>query len=188
MAYPSKEERILELFYNEYTRHWHFHDIAKAAGVSDVVASKWLRHYCSDKLIKRIKPRGKMPYYIANWDNILFHNKKKLFAITKMHESGLIYELQRLPHARTIVIFGSFVRSDWHTNSDIDVFIYGDPGELRFGTFWKGLGLHGKSRDVSVHSYPSIEEIRNIHSGLMKNVVKGLFVKGNIHDIAEVAA
>ena len=69
MAYPSKEERVLELFFNEATKHWHFHDIVKTAKVSDVVANKWLKKYCFDKLIIRIKPRGKMPYYLANWDN-----------------------------------------------------------------------------------------------------------------------
>jgi hypothetical protein len=39
-----------------------------------------------------------------------------------------------------------------------------------------------------VHSYASVKETRKIQSGLMKNVVKGYFVKGNIFDIAEVAA
>jgi len=188
MAYPSKEERVLELFFNEATKHWHFHDIVKTANVSDFVASKWLKKYCTDNIIKRIKPRGKMPYYIANWDNGQYHIEKRFYALNKLHNSGLIYKLQSLKNAKTIIIFGSFARTDWHTKSDVDIFIYGDSEEFRFRTLWGGLGLQGKSREISVHSYPSLEKIRSIHSGLMKNVVKGFFVKGNIHDIAEVAA
>ena len=188
MAYPSKEERVLELFFNEATKHWHFHDIVKSAKISDVVADKWLKKYCSSKIIKRIKPKGKMPYYIVNWDNEQYHNKKRLYAINRLYDSGLIHQLQSLKKVKTIVIFGSFARTDWHTKSDVDIFIFGNPEEFRFGTLWGGLGIQGKSREVSVHSYPTLEKIRGIHSGLMKNVVKGFFVKGNIHDIAEVAA
>ena len=186
MAYPSKEEKVLELFFNEATKHWHFHDIVKTAKVSDVVASKWLKKYCNDKIIIRIKPRGKMPYYIANWDNQEYHNQKKLYAINKLYSTGLIYKLQKQKNAKTIVIFGSFAQTDWHTKSDVDVFIFGEAEDLGSGTLWKGLGLQGKSREISVHSFPTIDKIRNIHSGLMKNVVKGIFIKGNIHDIAEV--
>jgi len=100
MAYPSKEERILELFFNEATKHWHFYDIVKTAKVSEVVANKWLKKYCSEKLIKRIKHRGKMPYYIASWDNPQYHNNKKLFALNKLYESGLVYKLQSLKKAK----------------------------------------------------------------------------------------
>ncbi len=188
MAYPSKEERVLELFFNESTKHWHFHDIVTTAKVSDVVANKWLKKHCNEKIIERIKAKGKMPYYIANWENKQYHNKKKLFALNKLYESGLLYRLQCLKNAKTIVIFGSFARSDWHTKSDIDVFIFGDPAEVKLRNLGEGLGFQGKSREVSVHSYSTLEKIRSIHSGLMKNVVKGFFVKGNIHDIAEVAA
>jgi len=188
MAYPSKEEKVLELFFNEATKHWHFHDIVNTAKVSDMVANKWLRKYCSDKLIKRIKLKGKMPYYMANWDNEQYHIEKRFYALNKLHDSGLIYKLQSLKKAKTIVIFGSFARTDWHTQSDVDIFIYGDPEEFRFGTLWKGLGMQGKFREISVHSYHSLDKIRSIHSGLMKNVVKGFFVKGTILDIAEVKA
>jgi predicted nucleotidyltransferase len=188
MAYPSKQERVLELFFNEATKHWHFHDIVKTANVSDIVTNKWLKKFCFDELIKRVKPSKRMPYYIANWDNEQYHIAKRFYALNKLHNSGLIYKLQSLKGAKTIVIFGSFARTDWHTKSDVDIFIYGDPGEFRFGTLWEGLGLQGKSREISVHSYPSLDKIRSIHSGLMKNVVKGFFVKGSIHDIAEVVA
>ncbi|HII17332.1 TPA: hypothetical protein HA361_05445 [Candidatus Woesearchaeota archaeon] len=188
MGIPSKEESVLELFFNEPTRHWHFHTIAESAGASDVAVDKWLKKNASGKLIKRIKPKGKMPYYIANWDNHQYHSAKRVFALNKLHESGLLGKLQSLDHAKAVVVFGSFARSDWHTGSDVDVFVLGDPGDLGSGTLWKGLGLGGKSREVSVHNYPTIGDARNIHSGLMKNVVKGFFVKGNIYDIAEVAA
>lgn len=188
MGSPSKEERILELFLNEPTKYWHFHDIVKTAKVSEAAASKWLNRLRKGKVISHVKPKGKMPYFIGNFRDDNYRNKKKIYAMQKLCETGLLVKLQQLKNARTVVVFGSFARSDWNTQSDVDIFVFGDPGDLRFGGFWKGLGFQGKSRDLEVHSFKSIRDIRNIRSGLMKNVVKGHFVKGNIFDIAEVEA
>ena len=106
----------------------------------------------------------------------------------KLYDTGLLLKLQQLNKAKTVVIFGSFARSDWNTQSDVDIFILGDPEDLRFGTLWSGLGFQGKAREIQVHSFRSVRETRKIRSGLMKNVVKGHFIKGNIFDIAEVKA
>ena len=100
--------------------------------------------------------------------------------MTKLYESGLITELRSLEKAKAVVIFGSFARGDWHTKSDIDVFIYGNPGKFKFGTMalW---------REVQVQVCKNKKEIKEIRSGLMKNVIKGMFIKGNITDLAEVS-
>src|SRR3989344_2790113 len=186
MGIKSKEERVLELFLNEPSKQWHFSQIVEAAKISEPSANKWLKNMLKGKLIQKIKPSGKMPYFIANFRHENYRSKKKIYALEKMYESGLLTKLQQLKNAKAVVIFGSFARSDWNTESDVDIFVLGDPEDLRFGILWSGLGLQGKARELQVHSYKSVEETRNIHSGLMKNVIKGDFVKGNIFDIAEV--
>ena len=188
MGLQSKEERVLELFLNEPSKHWHFSKIVEAAKISEPSANKWLKKMIKDKLIQKIKPSGKMPYFIANFRHENYRSKKKIYALEKMYESGLLTKLQQLKNAKAVVIFGSFARSDWNTESDVDIFVLGDPEDLKYGMLWGGLGFQGKAREIQTHSFNSVEETRNIHSGLMKNVVKGYFVKGNIYDIAEVEA
>ena len=188
MGLPSKEERVLELFLNEPSKHWHFSHIVEFAKVSEPSANKWLRKLQKENIIQRVKPRGKMPYFIGNFRHGNYKNKKRIYAMQKLYETGLLMKLQQLRNAKAVVIFGSFSRSDWNANSDIDIFILGDPEDLRFGTLWSGLGFQGKAREIQVHSYKSVEDTRKIHSGLMKNVVKGFFVKGSIFDIAGVEA
>jgi len=188
MGIQSKEEKILELFLNEPSKHWHFSQIVKDAKISEPSANKWLKKLLKEKIIQKAKARGKMPYFIGNFRHDNYRNKKKICALQKLYESGLLAKLQSLKNAKAVVIFGSFARSDWNTKSDVDIFVLGDPEDLRFGILWSRLGFHGKARELQVHSFKSVEETRNIHSGLMKNVVKGYFVKGNIHDIAEVEA
>ena len=188
MGIKSKEERVLELFLNEPSKQWHFSQIVEAAKISEPSANKWLKNMLKGKLIQKVKPRGKMPYFIANFRHENYRSKKKIYALQKLYGSGLLAKLQSLKNANAIVIFGSFARSDWNSQSDVDIFVLGDPEDLKFGILWSGLGFQGKARELQVHSFKSIEETRNIHSGLMKNVVKGYFVKGNIYDIAEVEA
>lgn len=188
MGIQSKEEQVLELFLNEPSKQWHFSQIVETAKISEPSANKWLRKLLKEKIIQKVKPRGKMPYFIGNFRHENYRNRKKIYALQKMYESGLLAKLQGLKNAKAIVIFGSFARSDWNSQSDVDIFVLGDPEDLRFGILWTGLGFRGKAREIQVHSYNSVDETRNIHSGLMKNVVKGYFVKGNIYDIAEVEA
>ena len=186
MGIQSKEERILELFLNEPSKHWHFSQIVGTAKVSGPSSNKWLKKMLKEKIIQKVKPRGKMPHFIGNFRHENYRNKKKIYALEKMSKSGLLVRLQQLKNAKAVVIFGSFARSDWNSQSDVDIFVLGNPEDLRFGVLWGRLGFQGKARELQVHSYGSVEETRDIHSGLMKKVVKGYFVKGSIHDIAEV--
>ena len=188
MVGTSKEEHVLELFLNEPTKHWHFSKIVETAKVGERSASHWLKKFVKEKIVNHIKPKGKMPYFRANYTHTNYDNRKRIFAMNKLYETGLLNRLQNLKNAKAVVIFGSYFRGDWNTQSDIDVFIYGDPENLRFGTRWAGTGFQEKSREVQVHSFNSLKKIRDIHSGLMKNVVKGYFVKGGIYDIAGVEA
>ena len=179
MPYPDKKDNVLELFFNEPTKHWHFKEIVKKAKISEQRANYWLSQLMKEGIIHHIKPKGKMPYFISLYDHPSYMNKKKLYALNRMYETGLLNKLQSLKNAKTVVIFGSFARSDWNTKSDVDVFVYGDSGDLMFGTIWDG-------RELQVHTFKTKKEVKDVKSGLINNVVKGYFVKGSIHDLVEV--
>lgn len=184
----SKEERILELFLNEPTKYWHFTKIVKTARITKTASNKWLKKLQNEKIIKRVKPRGKMPYFQGNWEHDNYKNRKKIYALQKLYETGLIPKLQSLKNAYTIIIFGSFVRSDWITDSDVDVFIYGGNVEIPTDSMWKGLGFQGRPRTVQVHTFHTKKEMEDVKSGLLKNVLRGYVVKGDIYEVMGVTA
>jgi len=175
----SKEENILELFFNEGTKHWHFKEITKQAKISDDRANYWLKQFKKQEIITQVRPKGKMPYYLANFDSPNYKNKKKLFTLNKLYDSGLLNYLQKLK-AKTIVLFGSFARADWYTESDIDLFILGDDKELKITKFESKL-----KREIQIHSFKNKKQIKDIRSGLMKNVINGYFIKGNVNSLLE---
>ena len=128
-----------------------------------------------------VKLSGKMPYYIGNYNSPTYKNKKKLFALTKLDESGLLDHLSSLPKADTVILFGSYSRSDWYKESDIDIFIHGDAQGLKVAEY--ELKLH---RDIQLFICHDKKELTKLGSGLLKNIIKGNFIKGDL-DFIEVS-
>ncbi|MBU4493276.1 MAG: nucleotidyltransferase domain-containing protein [Nanoarchaeota archaeon] len=171
----SKEEKVVELFFESPTREWHFEEIVKGAKITRSKADRWLKQFIKEGLIKRIKKKGKMPYYISSYDSPKYKNRKRIFGLTKLYESGLLNHLGYLEKAKTIILFGSFSRSDWYKNSDIDIFIYGDPKGLRIVDY--ELKLH---RDIQLFICQNKKDLSKLGEGLIRNIIKGNLIKGDM--------
>lgn len=172
----SKEEKIVELFFEHPTREWHFEEILKEAKITRSKADRWLKKFIKKSFIKRIKEKSKMPYYISNYSSPEYKNEKRLFALNKLHHSGLLNHLSSLQKAETIILFGSFSRSDWYNNSDIDLFIYGEPDGLKIADY--EIKLH---KDIQLFICRNREELAKLGTGLTTNIIKGTILKGNLN-------
>lgn len=176
----SKQDRIIGLFFNQSTREWHFEEILREAEITRSKAIKWLKWFVKEGLICRVKYHGKMPYYVANYESPIYKNRKKIFALNMLYQSGLLNHIYSLKKARTVMLFGSFSRSDWYVNSDIDVFIYGSAEGLKIADY--ELKLH---RDIQVFTCKDNKELSKFGEGLIKNIIKGNLIKGDL-DFIEV--
>ncbi|MBI5393408.1 nucleotidyltransferase domain-containing protein [Candidatus Woesearchaeota archaeon] len=171
----SKELILLNLFFNYPTKQWHFEDIVKESTVTRGKVDQWLKRFIENRLIIKIKEKGKMPYYIADYDSHFYKSRKKLFAYEQLYESGLLEHLYSLQKIKTIIIFGSFARTDWYKKSDIDLFVYGDPKELHIAEFELRL-----KRDIQLFICENKNDINKYDDGLLKNIIKGNLIKGDI--------
>lgn len=176
----SKEESVIELFFDNPTREWHFEEVIKEARIARSKADNWLKKFINEGLVRRIKKEGKMPYYISNYSSSRYKNKKKAFALNQLYKCGLLDHLDSLQNAKAIIIFGSFSRSDWYKESDIDIFIYGDPEGLKIASY--ETKLH---RNIQLFICQNKKELEKFGSGLLRNIVTGNIVKGNL-DFIEV--
>ncbi|MDP2974130.1 MAG: nucleotidyltransferase domain-containing protein [Candidatus Diapherotrites archaeon] len=170
----SKEESMLELFFNESSRHWHFEDILKKAKISRPQAMNWLRRLAKEGIIRRIKEKNKMPYYTGDFESPAYKNRKRIYALNKFYETGFLNHLLQLK-AKTIILFGSFARADWNTESDIDLFIYGDAEEFEQGKYEQKL-----RREIQTFTCKDKKEYSRFQPGLMKSILSGYLVKGNM--------
>lgn len=177
MGKPSKEQKITELFFNEPSKHWHFKDIVKQAKISENRANYWLKNLQKEKIISYTKLKSKMPFYTANFENTDYKTQKKLYALEQFYKTGFLNHLESL-NVNTIIIFGSFSRADWHTKSDIDLFIIGDDEKLEKGKY--ETILH---REIQLFTFKNREEIKKVNPHLISNIINGYFIKGQVQNI-----
>ncbi|MEK6905402.1 MAG: nucleotidyltransferase domain-containing protein [Nanoarchaeota archaeon] len=183
MASPSKEENVLKLILeNSPLKEWHFEEIVTEAKVTRLVANKWLKKYVSEDLLQHIKKKGKFPFFTVGSNNPTYYSLKRVYALEQLHKSGLIPKLLSLKNAKTIILFGSIVKGDWYKNSDIDIFVFGDISD--FDRHFYELKLH---KNIELHIFQNKEEIEEVKTGLIKNIINGYVIKGQIQDIAEIA-
>jgi len=175
MPTPSKEKKILELFFNEPTRHWKFGEIRKKIRISDSKLSKWLAKLTKDKIVSRLKKKGKMPVYIGNYDAPEYQNTKRIFGLNMLHEAGLLNHLASLSKAKQVILFGSFNHGDWHKDSDIDIFIFGDDSEFDETEYSRKL-----HREIQLFSCKNRKEYEQLGEGLIKNIFLGDIIKGDL--------
>jgi len=183
MASESKEESILKLILeNSPLKEWHFEEIVRDSKTTRASANKWLGRYEKEGLIRKIKPKGKFPFFTVGQNNPIYYSKKKIYALEKLYKSGLVSELLSLENAKTVIIFGSIIKGDWYKDSDIDIFVYGKINKFNKHIYEQKIG-----KNIELHVFESKKEITEVKTGLMKNIINGYLIKGQIQDIAEVA-
>ncbi|MBI5065387.1 nucleotidyltransferase domain-containing protein [Candidatus Woesearchaeota archaeon] len=183
MASLSKEESVLEsILENSPLKEWHFNKIVREAKVTKAVANKWLKKYMNSGLIKRIKERGKFSYFTVGSNNPVYYSLKRVYILEQIHKSGLLAKLLSLKNAKTIIIFGSIIRGDWYKDSDIDIFIYGKIDDFDKNSYELKL-----RKNIELHVFEEKKEIQEVKTGLIKNIINGYLVKGQIQDVVEVA-
>ncbi|MFP4112077.1 MAG: nucleotidyltransferase domain-containing protein [Candidatus Woesearchaeota archaeon] len=181
MPSPSKEDEVLELILeNSPLKRWHFTEILKKANITKASLNKWLDKYLQEGILKKVKEKGKFPYFTAGENNTAYLSRKKQYMLDKLYKSGFIRHLLSID-AETIIIFGSTVRGDWYKNSDIDVFIYKAKKNIQKTGYEKGL-----KKEIEIHLFKNKKEINQVKTGLIKNIVDGYVVKGSIKDIMAV--
>lgn len=176
MGKPSREEDILKLFYEEPSRHWHFSKIKEKVPIADNKISKWLKIFQKENLIQKSTPPKKMPYYLSNYENPEYQNRKRLYALQTFHNSGFLNHLASLKKAKTVILFGSYSRWDWHKDSDIDLFIFGDDSELEQGKYEFIL-----NKEIQLFRCKTKKDLKRYHQGLLKNIIKGDLIKGDLN-------
>jgi predicted nucleotidyltransferase len=175
MPIQSKENKLLELFFNYPSKQWHFSELSEKTGLADSKLNKWLHRFLKDNLILRNKPEKKMPHYISNFSHPHYQNRKQLFALSKLYESGLLDHLVSLKKPKAVIIFGSFAFWDWNNESDVDLFIYGDDSELNPWGCERNL-----KRELQIFVCKDKEELKRFGPGLIRNILEGKIVSGQI--------
>lgn len=168
------KEQLKLLFFNETLRQWHFEALLSELGISRERLNHFLKELLHEGFITRVKPKKKMPYYVAN-RNAKFRSEKRLYGLDQLEKSGLFEHLNSLEGVKTAILFGSFARGDWSKSSDIDLFIYGDDS-----LFDKKLYEKRLKREIQTFTYADPKQLNALDKNLIPNIVKGFHITESI--------
>ena len=168
------KEKLKQLFFNNTLQRWHFNVLLEESEMSRERLYHFLKELQKEKFIIRVKPRGKMPYYLANRDLSKFRLEKQLYGLIQLHE--LFEHLNTCEGVKTAILFGSFARGDWNNESDIDLFIYGDDNKVEKALFEKKLG-----KEIQLFTYNDAKKMKKeLDPKLIPNIIKGFHITENI--------
>lgn len=170
----DKKNNVLKPFFNK-PKHWHFEELLKETDISRPQLTKWLKYFAKKGIIKKIKKKGKMPYYVQNFENPDFKSLKRLYAYQKLTKKGFIRYLLSLKNVESVILFGSFARSDWYKQSDIDLFIYGKNKKIDIAKYEKRL-----NRNIQLFTCNNKNELKKMGAPLLRNILQGNLIKGTI--------
>lgn len=182
MPRKSREHDLIALFYNYPTKHWRFKELEESVPIAANKISKWLKKFVAEGLVQRVSVKGKMPYYIGAFDSPAYKTSKRLFAFTEMYKSGLLNQLIAAKGVKTAIIFGSMTRTDWHFQSDVDLFIYGKNPKIK--TALPERYLH---KEIQIFVCERKKDLSKYSNELLRNITKGWIIKGDL-DFLEVRA
>jgi predicted nucleotidyltransferase len=170
----SKEDKILELFFNT-SKFWHFEELLEKAEISRPQLTVWLKQLQLKGIIIRVKHKGKMPYYVQDFKSPSFKIQKRLYFYQRLAESGFLEHLLSIKDIKTAILFGSFSRSDWYAQSDIDLFVYGNAEKLDIGKYEKIF-----NREIQLFICHDEKELKRMGAPLLRNVIQGNLIAGTI--------
>ena len=119
------EMRILSTLAREPDREFYQREIARLAGVSVGGASQRLREIVERGLVHARKS-GRMIFYRYSLDDPLARQFKILLSVNRIHD--LVRDLA--PHSRRVVLFGSCAEGTDVFDSDIDLLVVSQEGNV----------------------------------------------------------
>lgn len=167
----GQREKILNLFFEEPRRYYQIREIANLTKIPKTTVSRILNQLLKEDIIKK-KKHGVFYAYLSNETNFFYRFYKKIYSQEKIYKSGLIDYLEKNIHPRCIILFGSFAKSEYDNNSDIDIFIQSKEIKINLEKFEKKL-----KHQINLYFK---EDINKLSNELFNNIINGIKLKGYI--------
>ena len=165
--------RTAEVFFVSPTKRNSLAEVSRSAGLAHTSVKKNLSELVKQGLVSESvekKGKRKFPVYAANRDHKRFRERKMLYNIASLMDSGFMNFLEEELSPKTIVVFGSYRRGEDVESSDIDVFLECREEKISVDEFKKKLG-----RDIQLHFKESFDAYP---AELKNNIINGIVMSG----------
>ena len=164
-----KEINSLGLFFEDCYREISVREYARELGISPPTASKILKSYTKEGLLKTREDRGFL-FFRANKENSTMGDFSVIYWKNKL--SKLLNHLQAF-HPKSIILFGSLAKLEAKKDSDIDLVVLGNSKKITGIDYFE----RELKREIQIMSYESLEKI---NKELRLNIINGRILEGYI--------
>jgi predicted nucleotidyltransferase len=163
-------QKILRLFITNARKEFYLSEVASAVQTTPGTAQRELRKLVTIDLIHFHK-KGNLSFYALNPRHYLLKEISGIMRKTFGIEDEIKQALAKVEGIIFAFLFGSYVKSDFKSDSDIDLYIIGDTRE---DSLLKVLSPIEASigREINFHRSSLLEFRANCESSFIKSVIK----------------
>lgn len=161
--------KLLKIFLFNPEDNFRLRELSRLSEISPPSVNIYLKKFEKKGLIISFKKRG-IPFYRAEIDSEKLSNYKKLAILYELYDSGLIDYLWDEIAPEAIILYGSYAKGEFTSNSDVDLFIIGKKRKLEIEKFEKKI-------NAELHIIFE-ENIKKIPKNLKNNLCNGIVLKG----------
>ncbi len=160
--------RILQLFFDQPTKHFQLREIARLINLGMPSVINHVKKLEKEGFVKKEK-NGVYDSYISS-GGALFKTYKRNDILLRVHQSGLIECLEDALMPDAIVLFGSCSRGEDIETSDIDLFLVAKEKDIELKKFENKL-----KRKISLHFEQNASKVPK---ELLNNIINGTVLFG----------
>ena len=160
----------LQAFFNDNYKRIHVREYARLQKISPPTASKLLKKFNKEKLLKQETDKQYI-YYYANKDSELFMDFSRIYWKIALKDSGLIDYFIQETLSPVIILYGSLSKAEVKQDSDIDLAIFTvTKKELNIEKYEKRL-----KRKIQLMVFKDID---GANKELRNNILNGYRIEG----------
>ena len=161
----------LKPFFEDNYRVINIREYARIVKISPPSASKLLKGYEKEGLLKSDKNRNYIDYR-ANSKSKLFMELSRIYWYFSFEKSGLVEFIEKNLLSPLIILFGSLNKAESKSDSDVDLAIFTPSKKtIDIKNFEKKIG-----RKVQIFMFKSQQDVKN--KDLLNNILNGFIIKG----------
>lgn len=172
----SNEHKILGELFNKPTYKFHIRELARATGLNPNTIINITNNLVKEGLVRKQKKKHLVELSL-NFDNTKTIQKRKLFNISQIHDSGLIdFLVEEYNHPKAIILFGSFARADDIERSDVDIAIITPNKKLvELSKYEKILG-----HEIQLFKFSDdeVKKMKKTNKEILNNILNGVVLSG----------
>ena len=159
---------IKGIFFENPAKEFHIREIARLLRISKTAVSYHVKGMIRQGIV--IVKKDVFKGFMANETSNMYRFNKMIYALEKIHDSGLIDFLETQTTPKAIVLFGSFAKAEFDKSSDIDLFIQAPKQAVSLDKFEKAL-----KHKISLLFEP---EPKKMSPELLNNIINGIKLSG----------